>query len=384
MSNLLANRVLETTNTNGTGTVNLNGPVTGFQDFVAGIGSGNQCYYCITNDDDWEIGIGTVTSGGTDTLSRDTLINSSTAGFINWTGGGTKNVFVTPPADLFLAKNVLSLKTASYNVTLADDGAIIPASAAGGTFPINLPAITTVPDGFTVTVFRSQASTGGTNYVNIVTNAADTSRTIARSNILFRLLSTSDCVTVMKLPSATTPGSVWTVTSTYRYPTASMVIAKQASVQSVAPSTTTRMNFTNIIASSSDNSAGSNDRLSVSNWHCERPQGGFYQVSACIELASLPAGKNMWLDVWLNSVSLLFSGGRIPGDGSASVRATLSGMFYLDDTDDITIRLTHNHTSNLSTVNAGSYLSIHAIPYAGGDGAGVGGADGGFGGHIPS
>ena len=40
-------RVKETTTTTGQGTVDLGGAKTGFETFVAGIGNGNQTYYCI-------------------------------------------------------------------------------------------------------------------------------------------------------------------------------------------------------------------------------------------------------------------------------------------------------------------------------------------------
>lgn len=88
-----APRVKETTTTTGTGTYSLAGAVTGFQGFVAGIGSTNTVCYCCTNDVDWEIGVGTVTDSSPDTLSRTTIMASSNSGSaVNW-GSGTKNVF---------------------------------------------------------------------------------------------------------------------------------------------------------------------------------------------------------------------------------------------------------------------------------------------------
>lgn len=89
-----ANRVFETTTTTGTGSLNLAGAATGFQTFVDGIGNGNTCHYEINNGTDWEVGIGTVTAGSPDVLSRDTVIESTNADAkVNW-GSGTKNVFV--------------------------------------------------------------------------------------------------------------------------------------------------------------------------------------------------------------------------------------------------------------------------------------------------
>lgn len=96
----VADRVRETSTTTGTGTLSLGGAASGYQTFVAGIGSGNNTYYCITDGTAWEIGIGTVTSGTPSTLSRDTVLTSSAGGTtkVNW-AAGTRDVFCTLPAD---------------------------------------------------------------------------------------------------------------------------------------------------------------------------------------------------------------------------------------------------------------------------------------------
>jgi hypothetical protein len=77
MALVIADRVKETTTTTGTGTINLAGAVAAFQTFVAGIGTGNTCYYAITSGNNWEIGLGTVTDASPDTLSRTTILASS-------------------------------------------------------------------------------------------------------------------------------------------------------------------------------------------------------------------------------------------------------------------------------------------------------------------
>lgn len=94
-----ADRVKETTTTTGTGTVSLAGAATGgYQTFVAGIGTTNTCYYCIAGTSEWEVGVGTVTSGSPDTLSRDSVLASSNSGSLVNFSAGTKDVFVTYPA----------------------------------------------------------------------------------------------------------------------------------------------------------------------------------------------------------------------------------------------------------------------------------------------
>jgi hypothetical protein len=100
MALVLADRVRETTDTAGTGSITLDGAVTSYQSFSAGIGDGNQTYYTIAAPllNEWEVGIGTYTLS-TDTLSRDNILSSSNAGTnVNFTLGA-KDVFVTQPAE---------------------------------------------------------------------------------------------------------------------------------------------------------------------------------------------------------------------------------------------------------------------------------------------
>ena len=97
MALVVADRVKETTTTIGTGTYTLAGAVTGFESFSA-VGNGNTTYYCCTDGTDFEIGIGTYTSSGT-TLARTTILQSSNSdAAVNWTSG-TRDIFVTQPAD---------------------------------------------------------------------------------------------------------------------------------------------------------------------------------------------------------------------------------------------------------------------------------------------
>ena len=96
---VLADRVKETTTTTGTGTVTLLGASTGYQSFSV-IGDANTTYYTIAGQtgSEWEVGIGTYTSSGT-TLARTTVISSSNSGALVNFSAGTKDVFVTYPAE---------------------------------------------------------------------------------------------------------------------------------------------------------------------------------------------------------------------------------------------------------------------------------------------
>ena len=100
MALVINDRVKETSTTTGTGTINLAGAETGYEGFVAGIGTGNTTYYAIelNSAGQWEVGIGTVTDATPDTLSRDTIITSSNSDSAVNFSAGTKNVFCTLPA----------------------------------------------------------------------------------------------------------------------------------------------------------------------------------------------------------------------------------------------------------------------------------------------
>jgi hypothetical protein len=100
MALVINDRVKETSTTTGTGTIDLAGAETGYEGFVAGVGTGNTTYYAIelNSANEWEVGIGTVTDAAPDTLSRDTIISSSNGDAAVNFSAGTKNVFCTLPA----------------------------------------------------------------------------------------------------------------------------------------------------------------------------------------------------------------------------------------------------------------------------------------------
>ena len=93
---LMADRVRETTTTAGTGTVTLDGAVTGYQSFGTAFGSGALVYYVIAGPVEWEIGIGTTGAG---TLARTTVLQSTNADALVPFSAGTKDVFCAYVAD---------------------------------------------------------------------------------------------------------------------------------------------------------------------------------------------------------------------------------------------------------------------------------------------
>jgi hypothetical protein len=119
MALVLADRVREGTNTAGTGTVTLTGAVTGFASFADQIGNGNTTYYTITDGTNWEVGVGTYNAG---TLSRDTVLDSSTGSKINF-AAGFKDVFVTLPAEKVATTDTLgTMSTQNANAVAITGG----------------------------------------------------------------------------------------------------------------------------------------------------------------------------------------------------------------------------------------------------------------------
>ena len=105
MALIVADRVQETSTTTGTGDFTLGGAVTGFQTFSSVLATADTTYYTIADQGgaNWEVGLGTFTSPST--LARATILSSSNAGSaVNFTAG-TKNVFITYPANRSVLSN---------------------------------------------------------------------------------------------------------------------------------------------------------------------------------------------------------------------------------------------------------------------------------------
>ena len=153
MAFVVKDRVKETTNTTGTGTLTLAGASEGFQTF-AEIGDGNKTYYAIVSGISWEVGIGTYTASGT-TLSRDTVLESSNAGS-KITLSGVSDVFCTYPAERSV--HIDDVGTATASQIAASNGIFVNATTVSANFtvPNNYHALSvgpvTVNGGVSVTV----------------------------------------------------------------------------------------------------------------------------------------------------------------------------------------------------------------------------------------
>jgi len=114
MALIVADRVQETTNSTGTGAYTLGGAVAGFQTFASEVSNTDTVYYSVTDNADFEVGLGTYASSG-GTITRTTVFTSSNSNnAVNW-GIGTKNIFLTYPADKAVVED------ASNNVAIGNN-----------------------------------------------------------------------------------------------------------------------------------------------------------------------------------------------------------------------------------------------------------------------
>jgi len=114
MALIVADRVQETTNTTGTGAYTLGGAVPGFQTFASEVSNADTVYYSITDNVNFEVGLGTYASSG-GTITRTTVFTSSNSNnAVSW-GVGTKNIFLTYPADKAV------IEDASNNVSIGNN-----------------------------------------------------------------------------------------------------------------------------------------------------------------------------------------------------------------------------------------------------------------------
>ena len=130
----LADRVRDSTTSTGTGSVTLAAtPPTGFRSFASALSTGDTTIYCIahTSADEWEVGIGTLST--TTTLDRTSVLSSSNAGALVSFSAGSKDVFVTQAADGYL--QLLSLVGSTEPTPPAGSITLFGRSIAGRIFP---------------------------------------------------------------------------------------------------------------------------------------------------------------------------------------------------------------------------------------------------------
>ena len=144
MALVINDRVKETSTTTGTGTFSLAGAETGFETFVAGVGTGNTTYYSIVLDgtNEFEVGIGTVTDASPDTLSRDTIISSSNSDSAVNFSSGSKTVFCTLPASRAMSPSMTATGYVVTHATTLDEDQTLASGVLAG--PVTITGTQTV------------------------------------------------------------------------------------------------------------------------------------------------------------------------------------------------------------------------------------------------
>lgn len=197
MALVLADRVKETTTTTGTGDISLGGAETNFVAFGTALSDADTTYYAIVDDvnADFEIGIGTYTSG-TDTLSRDTILDSTNAGSAVNFGAGVKSIFITYPAEksVRVGGNVSDLTNdagyfAGFTSTVTATGVTASAGehvhVTASTQTITLPASPSAGERVAISVGDFTDTVVGRNSENIMGLAEDFTIDVANMGLTF-------------------------------------------------------------------------------------------------------------------------------------------------------------------------------------------------------
>ena len=166
-----ADRVQETTTTTGTSAYILDGALVGYQAFAAALGDGDTCFYCATDNLNWEVGLGTYSESG-NSLARTTIFASSNSGeAISW-GQGSRNIWLDVPANYFTKASQVREVTASGAITqLITDRVIVVENNTESQTTVNLlPAADMAPQNNDVTIVDG---TGNAN-VLLVPDGDDT------------------------------------------------------------------------------------------------------------------------------------------------------------------------------------------------------------------
>ena len=199
MALVVKDRVKETATTTGTGAVTLGGAVTGFESFSSALANSDTTYYAIShrNADEWEVGLGTYNTG---VLTRTTILESSNSDSAVSFTAGTKDVFITLPADkaVYLdANDALSTGNivttgyirgpASFTIDPAahgdDTGTLIVAGnlqVDGTTTTVNSSNLS-VAD-LNITVAQGAANAGAANGAGLTVDGANATFTYDSSN----------------------------------------------------------------------------------------------------------------------------------------------------------------------------------------------------------
>lgn len=130
MAFITADRVKDTSTTTGTGDITVSGGApSGYRTFSTVLSVGDTFYYCVTGQasSEWEVGLGTYLS--TNTFARTIVLASSASGSAVSFSSGTKNVFITLPANKTLQLDAAASPTAG--AILYGTGSMLAYTAVG-------------------------------------------------------------------------------------------------------------------------------------------------------------------------------------------------------------------------------------------------------------
>ena len=118
MALVVADRVKETTTSTGTGAISLGGAEPNFRTFSSVLSDADTTYYAIIDDSNlaFEVGLGTYASSG-NTITRTTVLASSNSNNAVSFSAGTKDVFLTYPADKSVNRDASGNVSVSGGVT---------------------------------------------------------------------------------------------------------------------------------------------------------------------------------------------------------------------------------------------------------------------------
>ena len=216
MALLLKDRVKETTTTTGTGDITLAGAVEGFQSFSSALSDADTTYYAIShrNADEWEVGLGTYSAG---VLTRTTVLESSNSDTAVSFTSGTKDIFITLPAEKAVAldgNDVLSIGNISTSGYLRGPATftIDPAAHGDDTGTVIIAGDLQV-DGTTTTINSANLAVDDLN-ITVASGAANAAAangaglTVAGAGATFTYDSTNDRWTMNKDLATDVVGSV--------------------------------------------------------------------------------------------------------------------------------------------------------------------------------
>lgn len=186
MAFITADRVKDTSTTTGTGNITVSGSAPfGYRTFSTVLSVNDTFYYCIQGQGtaEWEVGLGTYAS--TNQFARTTVLASSASGSAVSFSSGTKNVFITLPANKTLQFDASGSPTAGG--ILYGTGSMLSYSTAGTAGQVLVSGGSGAPTWSTVTGLGTVTSvnvSGGTTGLTTSGGPVTTSGTITLAGTL--------------------------------------------------------------------------------------------------------------------------------------------------------------------------------------------------------